>query len=98
MTREELEKDAAEIGLKVDKRWTDETLASKLAEAIEGPSDEETEADNIIAAMGEPLVKVVCTCDNVHLGDGRILRNRDKAEIAESLAKFLEKREQVVIV
>lgn len=97
MTREELEAEAKKVGLKVNKNWTDETLLQKLTES-DPNGDEDAEADNLIAAMGEPLVKVICTCDNVHLGDGRILRNREKADIPESLAKFLDKREQVSII
>ena len=35
-TREELEAKATELGIKVDKRWSDKTLGEKIAAALEG--------------------------------------------------------------
>ena len=35
-TREELEAKAAELGIKVDKRWSDKTLAERIDEALKG--------------------------------------------------------------
>jgi hypothetical protein len=100
MAREEMIAMAEEAGLKVDSRWSDETLAKKLGELTEPEqSDEEVGADNALNSMGEPLVKVVCTTElGVHLGNGEVLKNREKAELPESVAKFLESRDQVVIV
>ena len=43
-------------------------------------------------------VKVVCMDENVHLGDGRILRKGDKETLPESLAEFLASRDQVTII
>ena len=38
-TREEMLAQAALLGLKVDKRWSDETLLAKIAEALRAASD-----------------------------------------------------------
>ena len=35
-TRAELEAKAAELGIKVDKRWSDKTLAERIDEALKG--------------------------------------------------------------
>lgn len=37
MTREKLESEALELGLKVDNRWSDETLQNKINEELERP-------------------------------------------------------------
>ncbi len=35
-TRDEMERKAAELGIKVDKRWSDKTLAERIDEALKG--------------------------------------------------------------
>jgi hypothetical protein len=112
MNREEMIAMAEQAGLKVDSRWSDATLAQKLEEATKPLTGDEVKADNILSAMGEPLLKVICTCENVYLGDFRAivkrkgetvencenLINRDTCDLPESMARFLDSREQVAIV
>ena len=35
-TRDEMERKAVELGIKVDKRWSDKTLAERIDEALKG--------------------------------------------------------------
>ena len=35
-TRDEMERKASELGIKVDKRWSDKTLAERIDEALKG--------------------------------------------------------------
>lgn len=99
MEQAELEEMAKEAGMKVDARWSVETLQKKLSEFTAPNSDEEVAADNTLAAMGEGTVEVIGMSERpVHLGDGTVLAKKKRMHLPESVAKFLEARDQLAIV
>ena len=64
MSREELNKKAEEIGLKVDGRWSDEKLQSKIDEKLSGGKP------NKGATKYSPLTKSRVEILGVHIFDG----------------------------
>lgn len=43
------------------------------------------------------MVEVICTCRQTHVGDGRVLQNRERAMVPVDVAALMEEKEQVVL-